>query len=163
DKPVGFYREGGKTKPITRAKAKKTRVVKRVAAGAKSASEVEFLCANSEYPGFGEILRKHKVLFEDFSQRKGLIPYRQDFSDLGPRQFSFAVIVQDPAQMSYVERRAKEVELPIDLVQVRPGHFVDSILEGRLEGLISHILLVDSFEQAENTHKEGHAEEGQEG
>ncbi|MBC8224025.1 hypothetical protein H8E65_05510 [Candidatus Bathyarchaeota archaeon] len=51
DKPVGFYKEGGKTKPITKKKAKKQRVVKRVIT--KVAAPDEYVSKEAYKGGYG--------------------------------------------------------------------------------------------------------------
>lgn len=94
--------------------------------------EIEFLCANSRYPGYKENLRKHQELYQRL-QRPGLLPYRQDFSEGRDKQYALAVIILDPAMEKYALQQAREVSLPIDLEQDAPAWKVDEVRQGRAD------------------------------
>ena len=91
--------------------------------------EVEFVCANSEYPRYQDRLSKHQKLFEKFKKKEGLIPYRQDFSN-EKKQFAFAVVIENPDLLSYVEKEAEETGLPIDLIRSVPNWKITEIRKG---------------------------------
>jgi len=94
--------------------------------------EIEFLCANDEFPDYKETLNKHKALFRRL-QRPGLLPYRQDFSDDYNQQLSLAVIILDPAEERYVLKQAEEVGLPVDVVSQAPQWKVEEVQASRAD------------------------------
>ena len=94
--------------------------------------EIEFLCANSDFPDYAQTLDKHKALFKRL-QRPGLLPYRQDFSNDYNLQLSLAVIILDPTKEQYVLKQAKEVGLPIDVVSQAPQWKVEEVQAGRAD------------------------------
>lgn len=92
--------------------------------------EIEFVCANPDFPNYNEILRKHEILCLEFANKNGLLPYRQCFEN---NQFSFAVIIMDEKHIPYVRKRAREMDLSIDAVQNRDESFADMVKNGELE------------------------------
>ena len=92
--------------------------------------EVEFLCANSDFPLFQSTLRKHQQLYNKFKTVRGLLPYRQDFSEGDDKQFSFAVLVATQPLLAYVKEEAAKASLAIDIVD-------KDVLDSKVAGIVA--------------------------
>jgi hypothetical protein len=103
--------------------------------------EIEFLCANSNFPDFRETLGKHERLYSRLKGKRGLLVYRQNFSGRGLKQYSIAVILLNPRLKRYALRQASDIGLPVDCVDnyndTVSARFIDDVREGRLEYLMT--------------------------
>lgn len=94
--------------------------------------EIEFRCANSSYPNYSKLLEKHIDLYYKL-QLDGLLPYRQDFSSGDNAQYALAVVILDPTKKKYALLHAKEVGLPIDVIQTASQQKVQEIKQSRYD------------------------------
>jgi hypothetical protein len=94
--------------------------------------EIEFLCANPEYPKFKELKHGHENLFNDLKKIDGVIPYRQHFDDLDGT-YSLSVILLDDDAKSKVKKLAEKYGVGIDLENVRDKEFAERVLKGELD------------------------------
>lgn len=103
--------------------------------------EIEFICANSNFPDFKETLSKHERLHSRLKGKRGLLVYRQNFSGCGLKQYSISVILLNLRLKQYVLEQASEIGLPIDYVDnytdTRGARFIDDVRRGRLEYLMT--------------------------
>lgn len=98
--------------------------------------EIEFRCANSNFPAFDDILDKHMTLYAQLKRYKGLVAYRQDFSEGEHKQLSFAVIILDQKLKPLVMEKAFELDLSVDTINHRDDTFVDAVTSRRLESIL---------------------------
>lgn len=96
--------------------------------------EIEFVCANSDYPHLKSILEKHVLLMDKFSNKKNMYPYRQDFSNGDNIETSFAVIVTTNVAKKYVINEAKKVGLRIDIIDYTTESHLEDVINRKMEG-----------------------------
>jgi hypothetical protein len=99
-------------------------------------TEIEFVCANSQFPHWKTILDKHEALLQMLEGVPGVLPYRQDFSDEEHTEISMAVILLDPRMKKVVLDAADAVELPVDIAQRKAERLVDEVLKGTYPNML---------------------------
>jgi len=95
--------------------------------------EIEFVCANSEYPKYREIQSKHVKLNSRLAGENGVYPYRQNNSDPYHKEFSFAVAVANPTAKQLVLKGAKRIGLKVDIVDDISQRKVDRIVRKEIQ------------------------------
>ena len=98
--------------------------------------ELEFVCANPNYPNFTELLEIHEHAFDYFSHLKEeCLPYRQLFSD---GTYSFAIIMLNDNE--YLKNRAIDhcnaIGLPLDQTNEITEDFTNRVKNHTLDYII---------------------------
>jgi hypothetical protein len=107
-----------------------------VVEGAKSNyKEMEFVCANPEYPDATDP-RLQKKLYQELQKIEGVIPLYQDQSDYSEGQMSLTAIYKDMDTKQKILKLAKSLGVTVDLIQPVSDDYVDRAIRGEHEGQI---------------------------
>jgi len=111
--------------------------------------EIEFVCHNSEFCDATD-LKQQKKLFSSLKRLKGVMPYRQDWSDKDNKQISLAVVITDKENESKllktIKQIAKDLNVKIDIIDYINDSKLDSILNKTLENIIvEELYLEDTY------------------
>ena len=99
--------------------------------------EIEFLCANSDFPFYDELLRKHQTLYRKLKPLPNIYPYRQDNSDSHHKEYALAVIAADPEAERLVLSETAKLTLPIDFIAPTEEWKLNEVLRGEMENQIT--------------------------
>lgn len=94
--------------------------------------ELEFLCANPQFPNFNNLLDKHQELYDKLNGMAGIISYRQDFE----KTQSLAVILTDNNKRELVLSIAEEIGLSLDTINEVSEDFVNRVIRSELEFIV---------------------------
>jgi DNA-binding phage protein len=98
--------------------------------------EIEFVCANPEFPDATDPELQHK-LFSELKKIPGVIPLFQDQSHYSEGQRSLTAIYKDPNIKTFILKLAKSLGVGVDLIQPVSDDYVDRAIRGEIEGQIN--------------------------
>jgi hypothetical protein len=96
-------------------------------------SEIEFVCANPDFPGATDPRLLHQM-FNELKKIPGVLPVLQDQRGYSDGQMSLSVLYKDPGTEMFIKKLAKRLGVEIDLTQGRSQDYYMRAKSGQLEG-----------------------------
>ena len=104
----------------------------------ESYKEIEFVCANPEFPNATDPVLQNK-LFVELKKIPGVIPLYQDQSHYSEGQKSLTAIFKDTKAKEQILKLAKHLGVQIDLMQPVSDDYVDRAIRGEHEGQLNEL------------------------
>jgi hypothetical protein len=98
--------------------------------------EIEFVCANPEFPDATDPKLQQKM-YDELKKIPGVIPLFQNQSDYSEGQMSLTAIYKDPNIKQFILKLAKSLGVTVDLIQPVTDNYVDRAIRGEHEGQIT--------------------------
>ena len=105
--------------------------------GTSGYSEVEFICANPEFPDATDPIIQQK-LFNELKKIEGVIPLYQDQSEYSEGQMSLTAIFKGHKTKNKILKLAKLLNVEVDLIQPVSDDYVDRAIRGEHEGQMNY-------------------------
>lgn len=97
--------------------------------------EIEFVCVNPHFPSATNPKLQEKM-YHALLELPGVVPLRQDWSDMSDGQTSLSAIYKDPAVRTKILSIAKQLGVQVDLEQDVSDEYVDRAIRGEHEGQV---------------------------
>jgi hypothetical protein len=98
--------------------------------------EIEFVCANPEFPDATDPELQRKM-YDELKKIPGVIPLFQNQGDYSEGQMSLTAIYKDPNIKQFILKLAKSLGVTVDLIQPVTDNYVDRAIRGEHEGQIT--------------------------
>ena len=115
--------------------SKKLSIESKVMEAKPQYKEIEFVCANPEFPDATDPELQRRM-YSELKKIPGVIPLFQDQGEYSPGQMSLTAIYKDPNVKQFILKLAKSLGIKVDLIQPVDDRYVDRAIRGEHEGQI---------------------------